>query len=156
MAAKQKLRAVETDEADALETALGLAFREVTIRGEVVRVEEFEIAHLPAILKIVRNLSGLVMGDVTSDALLRSGEAGIELAMLATGRPRKWFTRLPLGDGLALYAAIIEANTSFFTHLPELTGLAQVVTGLLVPATSGQDSSASSPATDSPSAKSAD
>lgn len=148
MAAKQKMQTV--DEAVALEQALGLAHKDVTVRGEVIRVEEFEIGHLPILIKTVRDLAGGLSAGVTTDALLRSGETGIQIAMLATGKPREWFNRLPLGDGLALYAAIIEANTSFFTHLPELTDLVQLAGALLPPMkTSGPASSASSPATDS-------
>lgn len=138
MAKPKQLEIVETDEAESLNAALGLAHKIVTVRGESVRVEEFEIAHLPVLLKVVRDLAGAMGGSVTTDALMRSGESGIEIAMLATGKPREWFNRMPLGDGLALYAAIIEANASFFTHLPDLAGLGQLVQGMLGPATNGR------------------
>lgn len=131
-------------EAEQLEKALGLSFREVTVRGEKTRVEEFEIEQLPQLLGLVKGLFEKARGgDVTGSLLLESGELGIKLAMLATGKPRDWFKRMPLGDGLALYSAIIAANESFFGQMSQFTELIELVSGLLAPAlpataTSGQ------------------
>lgn len=149
-----KTKPKQTDEAGQLEKALGLSFREVTVRGEIVRVEEFEIEQLPQLLALVKGLFEKAKGgDVTGSLLMESGELGIKLAMLATGRPREWFKRMPLGDGLALYSAIIAANESFFGQMSQFTELIELVSGLLAPvlpssATSGQSSSSPSAAPD--------
>lgn len=152
----------QTDEAGNLETVLGLSFREVTVRGEVVRVEEFEIEQLPQLLALVQGLFDQAKGGAVTGALLsQSGELGIKLAMLATGKPREWFKRLPLGDGLALYSAVIAANESFFGQMNQFTELIELVSGLFrasnpppQPATSGQGSSPLSLVPDSPLPKS--
>lgn len=148
----------QTDEAGQLEKALGLSFRDVTVRGEVVRVEEFEIEQLPQLLSLVKGLFEKAKGgDVTGSLLMESGELGIKLAMLATDKPREWFRKLPLGDGLALYSAIIAANESFFGQMSQFTELIELVSGLLAPitpATSGQSSSLPLSAPDLPLVKS--
>lgn len=139
--AKQKR---QDNEAESLKTALGLSFRDVTIRGESVRVEEFDIEQLPQLLSMVKGLFEKSKGgDVSGSLLLESGELGIKLAMLATGKPRPWFKRMPLGDGLALYSAVIAANESFFGQMDQFTELIELVSGLFAPmmATNGQGSS---------------
>lgn len=142
--AKPKQQA-EPTEAESLATALGLNFKSVTVRGEEVRVEEFEIEQLPQLLNL---LKGLMSGGqaITERLLSQSGEIGIQMAMLATGKPRDWFKRMPLGDGLALYAAVIEVNQSFFTQSENFVSLFQFVNGLVGEATpaTGIVSSASS------------
>ena len=153
----------QTDEAGQLEKALGLSFREVTVRGENIRVEEFEIEQLPQLLRLVQGLFEQAKGSAVTGALLsQSGEIGIQLAMLATGKPREWFKRLPLGDGLALYSAVIATNESFFGQMNQFTELIELVSGLFnasqpapqVPATNGQGSSPLSLVPDSPLPKS--
>jgi hypothetical protein len=144
------------NEADALATALGLSSKTVTVRGETVTVEEFEIEQLPLLLGMVKGLIGKAMADktanrdaaqdLTSAMLMESGEVGIQFAMVATGKPREWFKKLPLGDGLALYSAVIGANESFFAQMDQFTELIELVSGLFAPAakataTSGQSTS---------------
>ncbi len=135
------------NEADALATALGLSSKTVTIRGEAVTVEEFEIEQLPLLLGLIKGLFERSKGEgVTERLMLESGEIGIQLAMLATGKPREWFKKLPLGDGLALYSAVIGANESFFAQMDQFTELIELVSGLFAPATkatamSGQNTS---------------
>lgn len=144
----------QTQEAENLETVLGLSFREVTVRGEIVRVEEFEIEQLPQLLRLVQGLFEQARGGaVTGTLLSQSGEIGIQLAMLATGKPREWFKKLPLGDGLALYSAVIAANESFFGQMNQFTELIELVSGLFAgtSATNGQSSSLPSAVPDSPS-----
>lgn len=141
-----KTKTKQTDEAGQLAKVLGLSFRDVTVRGEVVRVEEFELEQLPQLLALVKGLFEKAKGgDVTGSLLLESGELGITLAMLATGKPREWFKRMPLGDGLALYSAVIAANESFFGQMSQFTELIELVSGLLAPvpttATNGRDTS---------------
>lgn len=133
-----------------MKIALGLSFRDVTIRGEAVRVEEFDIEQLPQLLSMVKGLFEKSKGgDVSGSLLLESGELGIQLAMLATGKPRQWFKKMPLGDGLALYSAVIAANESFFAQMSQFTELIELVSGLFAPmmATNGR---ASSPALSDP------
>jgi hypothetical protein len=147
----------QTEEAENLETVLGLSFREVTVRGEVIRVEEFEIEQLPQLLRLVQGLFDQAKGSAVTSALLsQSGEIGIQLAMLATGKPREWFKRLPLGDGLALYSAVIAANESFFGQMSQFTELIELVSGLFAPVstTNGRGSSPLSLVPDSPLPKS--
>ena len=147
----------QTEEAENLETVLGLSFREVTVRGEVIRVEEFEIEQLPQLLRLVQGLFEQAKGSAVTSALLsQSGEIGIQLAMLATGKPREWFKRLPLGDGLALYSAVIAANESFFGQMSQFTELIELVSGLFAPVstTNGRGSSPLSLVPDSPLPKS--
>lgn len=136
----------QVTEAGQLEKVLGLSFRDVTVRGETVRVEEFEIEQLPQLLGLVKGLFEKAKGnDVTGSLLIESGELGIKLAMLATGKPREWFRKMPLGDGLALYSAVISANESFFGQMNQFTELIELVSGLLAPVTAnvanGRDSS---------------
>lgn len=147
----------QTDEAEELSQVLGLSCKTVKVRGEEIEVSEFEIEQLPQLLNLIKELTEKAKGESITDSLLmQSGEIGIRLAMLATGRPREWFHKMPLGDGLALYAAIIEANTSFFAQIDQFTGLVELVAGLLKPMqTSGRASLELSPAADTGSATSA-
>jgi hypothetical protein len=140
-ATKQK----KTTEAESLAIALGLSSKTVTIRGESITVEEFEIEQLPQLLGLIKGLFEKAKGgDVTGALMMESGEVGIQLAMIATGKPRQWFKKMPLGDGLALYSAVIGANESFFAQMDQFTELIELVSGLFAPAkavTSGQSSS---------------
>lgn len=152
--AKAKAQEIEPNEAEELATTLGLNFKTVTVRGEEIRIEEFELEQLPELLTVLKGLMAGATTGITDQLLLQSGEIGIRLAMLATGRPRVWFKKLPLGDGLALYAAVIEANPSFFNQSEHFVSLIQLVGGLFAPAAVGPASSASSVEAASDSAKS--
>jgi hypothetical protein len=140
----------QMDEAQELETVLGLSHKTVTVRGEEVRVEEFELEQLPQLLKLVKDLLDDARGaSVTESLLMQSGEIGIKLAMLATGKPREWFSKMPLGDGLAVYSAVIAVNQSFFAQTKQFTELIELLGGLFAPvmkAGSGRGSSTLSPA----------
>lgn len=144
----------QIDEAAELSQALGLVHKDVTVRGESVRVEEFELEQLPVVIQVIRDLVGKAgKADVTDAILMQSGEAGIRLAMLATGKDREWFRKMPLGDGLALYAAIIEVNQSFFDQSDQIASLVGLFAPMIKSA-NGFASSDSLPATDTPSPQS--
>jgi|SRR5262245_7405543 len=144
------------NEAEELATVLGLLHKRVTVRGEEVTVEEFEIEQLPQLLTMIRDLTAKAQGEsITNGLLMQSGEIGIRLAMLATGKPRDWFKKMPLGDGLALYAAIIEVNASFFGQIDQFSSLVALLGGVMNAGT-GRDSSTPSLALVTPSTQSDD
>lgn len=131
--------AVKADEeAGALARVLGLSCVYVTVRGEELAIEEFELADLPALTSIIKR-AYQAAGTQTLDAatMQSAGEIGIELCMLATKKDRAFFDRMPLGDAMGIFAAIFEVNESFFTHLPGFLGVAQGAVGLLTTATKG-------------------
>lgn len=139
-----KAKQQEVNQAEELAMVLGLNFKTVMVRGEEVRIEEFELEQLPELMDAMKSLMDKTGGGITERLLSQSGEIGIRLAMLATGKPREWFRKLPLGDGLALYAAVIEVNQSFFNQSEHFIGLIQLVGGLFAPtAASGSASSES-------------
>jgi hypothetical protein len=145
-----KTKTKQLDEAEELATALGLLCKEVRVRGELVRVEEFELEQIPQVLAAFRDLMQKGATDVNASMLARSGEVGIQLLMLATGKPREWFRspKIPLGDGLAMYAALIEVNKSFFDQAENFTSLVEFLGGMFIPATNGRVSLDSLPGMD--------
>lgn len=153
--AKQKLK--EESQAGELATALGLSFVDVKVRqsgtmAETVRVKEFELEQIGELMPIIQKLWARLGGNAPqANDLLTAGEVGIELMMAATHKPREWFKRLPLGDGLALAAGVIVANPSFFEHLADIKELVGFLEGILPGTTkveAGPSSSDSLPVAD--------
>lgn len=126
-------------EVSELEVALGLVFKEITVREgtsreETVRVEEFEMEQIPRLTALVKGLVGMFISDEVSDeSLMQSGETGIKFLMLATGKPREWFNKMSLKDGLGLYSALIETNKSFFPQIGKFTDLINLLTDAVAP-----------------------
>jgi len=142
----------DADGAEQLATVLGLSSKEIEIRGEKVLVEEFEILQLPEVLGLLKDITQSAQGggSVTANLLAQSGEIGIKLGMLATRRPRSFFNRMGLGDGIALMATILEVNKSFFAHQEEFMDLILLISPQTILALNGSGPSHSLPETDSP------
>src|SRR5689334_843130 len=124
--------------------------REVTCKGETIKVVPLFFGQYPTAAKLARPLamalfqSGLltVKDEVVSISpelvtalpvvLDEGGEAFMAFFAFAIGKPRKWFDTLPGDEGIDLAMAILEENRDFFVRrlLPKLkaAGLLKVWT----------------------------
>ena len=102
--------------------------------GETLTLKPFFFGQLPRAVKLLRPVTesiraaGIASFDgkefaLASDWPLRlpqlmddGGEALVEFAAFAVGKPREWFDTLGADDGIALTKAAFEVNASFFAR----------------------------------------
>lgn len=127
---------VEKD-AQEIETALGLTSEIVALKAESVTVNEFTLEQLPELLRLMDEMrqAGKTIATLTNKetgqsddyiqddfvhGLLQSGDTGIKLLMLATGKDRAWFKRTGIAAAPPLARALFRVNKGFFDQLSDL------------------------------------
>jgi len=107
----------QTNEADALATALGLSHKDFTIDGELITVRKFKLKAMAPVYDVLAQLNTSVQ-SATMDAgqmITLFPNLAAQLISHATGQPVEWVDDLEIEDAGDLLAATMEINSRFFT-----------------------------------------
>ena len=97
--------------------------RIVEVAGRQVKILPLKIRQLPGVARCLRPVLGvLAQGDADLLAIYcEHAEAVNEAIGVMAGIPKAEVDEMDVGDGLAIFAAVLEVNRAFFTsRLPEL------------------------------------
>lgn len=114
-------------------TAVVPEFRAFIIGGKEIPIRQINVGMLPAVLRAVQPLAGLLTKreqvDIKNLFLLYADECLTLIAALS-GQPRTWVDSLEIDQAIELFATLLEVNLDFFTQkvLPQLTGAMQKLT----------------------------
>lgn len=115
------------------------ASTQVSYRGETLQITPIKVGQIPRFLRVARPLFGVLAGGVGTSpggaaggvsvldmvALIEQhGEAIIEAAAIACGKPPEWVEGGELDELVNLVRVVIEVNGDFFTRkvVPLLAG----------------------------------
>lgn len=99
--------------------------KSIVIAGEELRVSPFKFGQLPQVMtkaqKIYSGVAHLVSGstdeaEVILQVMSVGGEDLLDLIGLSINKPRSFFDTIEADDGVALTAAFLEVNLSFFVQ----------------------------------------
>lgn len=84
----------------------------VEVAGETVAITPFKFGQLPAVARHLQRIASLMnAGTVDVPTLIaEGGEDVLALAALAAGKPREWMDTITMDEGIALVAAVVQAN----------------------------------------------
>ncbi len=89
----------------------------VTVGGETLALTPITIGELPAMVRIVRPIAGLLRGEIDWLALFSDqGEAVLAALALAARQPRAFVDALPADEAMTLAASVLEVNGDFFVR----------------------------------------
>jgi len=105
---------------------------QLTIQGAVINLTPFKMGELPTVFKTINPISKLILDAVQSpenqlDSMMKvmtlGGDNVLDLIAIGAKQSRQWVDELEMDEGVALIAAILEVNASFFARkvLPLLT-----------------------------------
>ncbi len=93
---------------------------ELTIAGEVIKIEAAKVGKLPKILQVIQPIAHLITNIKQGESLDLSGlfmlymSDALELTAVLADKPRDWVDNLGIDQALQLFTALLEVNLDFF------------------------------------------
>ena len=93
--------------------------KELVLKNEKIVLKPFGFGKFPAVLRLMKGFRPPEEGTVANSwniaqMIADNADAVMELAVLATGKPKAWFDDLDMDDGVVLLKTIVEVNADFF------------------------------------------
>ncbi len=93
---------------------------ELTIAGEVIKIEAAKVGKLPQILQVIQPIAHLITNvksgerpDLSGLFMLYASDA-LELTSILADKSRAWVDSLNIDDALNLFTRLLEVNLDFF------------------------------------------
>lgn len=93
---------------------------ELTIAGEVIKIEAAKVGKLPQILQVIQPIAHLITNvkhdeklDLSGLFMLYASDA-LALTAILADKPRTWVDSLNVDDALVLFTRLFEVNLDFF------------------------------------------